>query len=158
MTDTTEAERLFDEGDELSGRGARAIAAGEADEGRQCYLRAIGVYEAALEAAPEDDPFLSLNLRLCIGARRFGLGETEAAKVAYGEVRKALEARPDLAAEEEGRDLLATARLNQAECDLAAGRIDEARREVEAVLALAPDHPYGPILLERCVAASEGAA
>jgi tetratricopeptide (TPR) repeat protein len=143
------AEDLFERGDELSTKGAQALQGGNVEEGHDWFRQAIEAYEAALEAAPADDDLLALNLRLCIGARRAGLGETETALSIYEQVRSTLESRPDLMDDEEGADLHHTARLNRADALIGLDRIDEAREEIEAVRERVPDHPYAEYLFSR---------
>jgi tetratricopeptide (TPR) repeat protein len=143
------ADDLFERGDALSASGARALQAGDVSEGRDRFRRAIEAYEAALEAAPADDDLLALNLKLCIGARRAGLGQTDTALSIYERVRNTLESRPDLMADEEGAELHRTARLNRADALIGQERTDEAREEIEAVREQVPDHPYVEYLLTR---------
>ena len=150
MSDATDADELFDLGDEYSGEGARALQSGDVPGGQEWFRKAIVAYEAALKAAPERDTLLACNLKLCIGARLFGMGSHEDALAKYEEVISVLSGRPDLLGGEEGRDLHAQARLNRAEHRLGQGATDEALREIEEVLAELPEHPYATILLDRC--------
>jgi tetratricopeptide (TPR) repeat protein len=150
MTDQPDEDRPFEAGDEYSRKGFQALQAGNREEAMEFYREAVEAYEAALAAAPGEDLLLVGNLKLCIGARRSALGEGDRALALYEEVIASLEGRPDLAAGEEGTELLQTARLNRADLRLGEGRTEEALREVEAILAEAPEHPYALHLLERC--------
>ncbi|MHC4472057.1 MAG: hypothetical protein ACYTDY_02660 [Planctomycetota bacterium] len=150
MPDVDEANRHFELGDECSTSGAMALQTGNTDEGLDWFRQAIDAYEAALRAAPEEETLLVCNLKLCIGARQFGLGSVDEALARYEEALAALAGRADLTSEGEGLEILAQARLNRAECRLAKGQPGEALTEVDEVLALIPDHPFAKHLRERC--------
>lgn len=150
MSDKARAEDLFDLGDEQSAAGAKALHEGNTEEGYECFGQAISAYRAALKAAPEDDLYLRMNLLLCIGAREYGLGETEPALACYDEVIAALGGET----EGEGAELLAQARLNQADYLLSSGKVEAAREVVDAVLEQYPEHGYAGYLKTRCGAGS----
>lgn len=150
MTDRQEAERLFDEGDQFSTEGARALQQGKMQEGHEWFRKAIEAYETALDAAPEDDVLLVGNLELCIGARMYGLGDVDGAEARYEDVLGSLAGCPEIADGAEGTELFAQAKLNRAECRLAGGDAARARQEIEEVLELVPNHPYALMLLGRC--------
>ena len=147
VSDPKEADRQFDLGDEYSTEGVQAMQAGDEEMKRAWFLKAIDAYSAALDATPPDDILTVGNLKLCIGARRLGLGELEAALALYAEALRGPGAvlLP--------RQIHAQARLNRAECRLLLGDVAQARAEVREVLDAHPDHPYAQHLMERC---SEG--
>ena len=150
MTEQTEADRLFDLGDEHSGQGARALQAGHVKEGHECFREAITAYRAAFKAAPEDDVVLRANLNICIGAREFGLGNLDAAAELFEDALQWLRERPDLTSEGEGAKILTQARLNRADHLVVTGAREQALAEVQAVLADEPGHPYALHLLVQC--------
>ncbi len=153
MSDGEQGVELFDLGDEYSGNGARALAAGNTAEGHDFFRQAIAAYRAALKAAPKEDVVLRSNLHLCIGAREFGLGDLETATATYESVLAALTNRPELTKEGEGKEVLIQARLNLAEVSLATGQVEKALGVVDAVLLEQPDHPFAEYLKSRCEAA-----
>ena len=150
MTEPTDADRLFELGDDHSGQGARALQAGNVEEGHECFRQAITAYRAAFKAAPEDDVVLRANLNLCIGAREFGLGNLDTAAELFEEALQRLGERPDLTSEGEGAEILTQARLNRADHLVVIGSREKALAEVEAVLADDPSHPYALHLLLQC--------
>ena len=147
---TTEADRLFDLGDEHSGEGARALQAGNVEEGHECFRQAITAYQAAIKAVPEDDVVLRANLSLCIGAREFGLGNLDIASERFEDALEWLRERPDLTSEGEGAEILTQARLNRADHLVVTGSREEALVEVKAILADSPGHPYALHLFVQC--------
>jgi tetratricopeptide (TPR) repeat protein len=150
MTEATNADQYFDLGDEYSTNGARALQSGDTDEGHEWFRKAIVAYEAALGDAPGEDVVLQANLKLCIGARLMGLGDLEGAGDRFADALSSLEARPDLASEGDGAEILAQAKLNRADLLLATGAHADALAQIEEVLARFPDHPYGTYLRDRC--------
>ena len=149
MTDTDDSGRYFETGDECSTRGVQALHKGDVDEGHEWFRKAIEAYQTALADAPPDDPVITGNLKLCIGARLSGLGRLDEALAHVEEVLGSLEGREALTAEGDGLDLLAQAKLNRAEIRLTEGNRDAAAAEVEEVAAIAPGHPYAEFLRER---------
>jgi len=149
MSESSAFDELFDEGDALSARGAQALQAGEAEEGRELFRLAIAAYEQSLAILPPGEDLVAANLRLCIGGRRAGLGETDEALAVFDAVARAMEAREDLAENADASGLLAQARLNRADCLSSRGEVAEARRLVDVGLEEHPEHPYGVFLRER---------
>jgi tetratricopeptide (TPR) repeat protein len=150
MSEGPALHHLFERGDDLSARGVQAFQAGSNEEGSDLFRRAITAYEKPLAEAPQHDELVLANLRLCIGARRFGLGEVDPALEVFSAVAAEMTGRADLADNPQAVGLLAQARLNRADCRLAKGEPEQALAEVEEVLTEFPDHPYGVYLRDRC--------
>ena len=150
MGDASEFDGLFVRGDDLSAEGVRFLQAGDSEAGLARFHDAIAAYEESLDSVPEAERVVSANLRLCIGARRYGLGEIDAALEIFDEVEAEIGSRDDLATNEEAAQTLAQARLNRADCLLARDQTLEAKAIIDAVLTTHPDHPYAQYLSDRC--------